>query len=68
MYQVSIALSLLCILFYVAREQIRLYHHDQGPTWHSSVEHKNQSGCPLFVTPALTFGKLGQPLSIKALS
>lgn len=67
MHEVSIALSLLCIFFYVAREQIRLYHADPLPAWHSPVSTVPAAGSHLVVTPGFSFGRLGQPISVTSL-
>ena len=62
MHEISIALSLLCIVFFIAKLQLRLYHQEPPKFWHAQVNETFH--VPLFVEPHFTFGSRGQAIQI----
>ena len=65
MHDNTIALSLLCISFYIFNYQIRLYSEEPRTFWHAAYD--GTADLPLIVAPATNFGAIGQPLSIQCL-
>jgi len=65
MHDIALALSLLCIFFFIFKEQIRLYDPEPPTFWHTA--YNGTKPVPLIVAPAATFGVIGQPLSVHCL-
>ncbi len=66
MHSFAITLSLICIVFFVARVQLRLYHDSPNPTWHDSSD-ASEKATHLFIEPGLSFGHTGEPILTRSL-
>ena len=66
MNEISIALSILSIIFFIAKQQLRIYHQEPPTFWHDKYNGTYQ--VPLFVTPPLHFGPDGKALTLRSIS